>query len=43
MNWMIGITVFLAILGIVVSIWSIMDTRNKYYQDYLNRHGKKNG
>jgi len=31
------LTVFGAIIGIIVSIKTIIDTRNKYYQDYIKR------
>ncbi|MEA5471972.1 hypothetical protein [Spirulina sp. 06S082] len=34
------LTLLLAVAGCSVSIWSIIDTRNKYYQDYLNRKRK---
>lgn len=33
----ITFTIILTIIGFSVAIWSIFDTRNKYYQDYLNR------
>lgn len=35
----ISITIILSISGIIVSVWSIISTRNKYYRDYLKRHG----
>ncbi len=36
-NFIIAMTVFLCIVGISVVIWSIVDTRHKYYNDYLSR------
>ena len=26
-----------AVIGLAVAIWSFIDTRNKYYKDYLKR------
>jgi hypothetical protein len=36
-NFIIIITVVLCISGIGFAIWSILDTRNKYYNDYVSR------
>jgi nitrogen fixation-related uncharacterized protein len=36
----ITITVIVAILGISVVLWSIIDTRNKYYNEYVQRKKK---
>ena len=30
----------LAIVGISVSIWSIIDTRKRYYKEYMRRKGR---
>ncbi len=30
----------LAIVGISVSIWSIIDTRKRYYKKYMRRKGR---
>lgn len=38
----IACTVFLAIIGCGVAIWSIYDTRNRYYEEYLDRKRRKN-
>lgn len=40
-NIIIYITIIAALLGFAVSIWSYIDTRNKYYVTYLNRKNKK--
>lgn len=44
MNLLLGtLTFILAFLGIAISIWSIIDTRKKYYDDFIqNRKDKKN-
>ncbi len=42
MNTIIVITTSLfVIIGISVFVWSIYDTRKKYYQEYLNRRRNK--
>lgn len=33
-------TAFFCIIGVAVSVWSIIDTRNRAYSDYLRRKGK---
>ena len=38
-NFIIAMTVLLCIVGISVVIWSIVDTRHKYYNNYLSRKG----
>ncbi len=30
-------SILLALLGIVLAIWSIIDTRKKHYNDYIRR------
>ena len=34
------ITALAAVLGISVAVWSIIDTRNKYYNEYKERKKK---
>lgn len=36
----ISVTVILVLAGIAVSIWSLINTRNKYFKEYMKR--KKN-
>jgi hypothetical protein len=36
-NLIIIITVMFCISGIGFAIWSILDTRNRYYGDYVSR------
>jgi nitrogen fixation-related uncharacterized protein len=33
----ISVTVILACVGIAVSIWSLINTRNKYFDEYMKR------
>ena len=33
----IGVVVIACLLGIVFSIWTVLDTRKKYYEDYIRR------
>jgi len=35
-----SISIFVGLFGIGISIWSFINTRNKYYHDYLKRKGK---
>ena len=37
--FIIAMTVLLCIVGVSVVVWSIVDTRHKYYNDYLSRKG----
>lgn len=39
-NLIIVTSIILALLGVVTIIWSIIDTRQKYYNEYIKR--KKN-
>jgi len=43
LNLVLGIlTAILAFSGIVISIWSIIDTRKKYYDEFIqNREDRK--
>lgn len=36
-NLIIVASIILALLGIITVIWSIIDTRKKYYNDYVKR------
>ena len=38
--WILAITGLLAIIGTSVFIWSLIDTKRKYYQDYIDRKRK---
>ena len=31
------LSIILSLLGVLLAIWSIMDTRRKYYDDYIKR------
>jgi hypothetical protein len=39
-TFIVSATVILALVGIAVSIWSLINTRNKYFEEYMKR--KKN-
>lgn len=30
-------TIVFALVGVAVSIWSLIDTRNKYFNEYIKR------
>jgi len=30
-------TIILALIGILIAVWSIVDTRRKHYDDYIKR------
>ena len=34
------VTSIVGLIGIVVVVWSIIDTRRKYFEDYVKRKGK---
>lgn len=36
-NLIISLTVILALAGIAVSMWSLINTRNKYFKEYMER------
>ena len=36
----VGMTVAIGCLGILVFVWSLINTRNRYFKEYINR--KKN-
>ena len=36
-NLIISLTVILALAGIAVSMWSLINTRNKYFKEYTER------
>lgn len=40
-TFIIAITILTVAIGICVASWSIIDTRKKYYDDYVTRKRKK--
>ena len=40
-SWILVLAGAVAMLGIGVAIWSIIDTRRKYYEEYLHRKHNK--
>lgn len=36
-NIIVSLTVILALAGISVAVWSLINTRNKYFKEYKDR------
>jgi hypothetical protein len=36
-NYIIALTGIVGLIGVGVAIWSIIDTRNEYYKEYIDR------
>lgn len=36
-TFVISVTVILVLAGVAVSAWSLITTRNKYYEEYMKR------
>lgn len=39
----VSVVIILALVGIGVAVWSIIDTRRRYYEEYLNRRKRSDG
>ena len=39
-EWLIIGATLVIVVGVCVSVWSIIDTRRRHVTDYLNRRGK---
>lgn len=40
-NFVVATTVLLCIIGVSIAVWSLVNTRNKYYRDYISKKRMK--
>ena len=42
-NLLLFLVITVGIIGLVVAVWSIRDTRNRYYGEFLRRKNRRAG